>query len=491
MTDQALGQSSEEDNTIGLAPPRGVPTFAGRVSVPSSSGLPVAEESGGWSSPPPAAAWPPPARSSGAAAAEASAVSARPEAPAFPTTSFAGTFYTTDGSAPAAAEFPPIAETPAAPAVHATRPPAMTPSPVRAEPKKSFLRMELTAKKVKREEVMHLSRQLGAFVRAGLPLIEAVRVLGDEAENPTVRKIMREVEEGLRHGEPLSDCLDRHPNVFPEYYRGILRSAELTGQLDAVLDQLAAYLERDLEARRKIKSASIYPTVIALMSLGTVVVLAVFTLPRFKVFFNSLDAELPFATRALLAVTDFVTNWWMVIIGSVVGLALAIFLALRTKAGRYAWHRLVLRLPLIGPAVRYALVERFCRVMSSMSAGGVALPDALRVATHSLRNLVFVRSLTTVGEAMLEGQGLAGPLGRTGLFPGTAARMIRVGEETGTLDTQLDVAARYFEGELDYKLKKVTAFFEPAVIIFVGLLVGFVALALVQAMYGVFDQVEV
>jgi type IV pilus assembly protein PilC len=151
----------------------------------------------------------------------------------------------------------------------------------------------------------------------------------------------------------------------------------------------------------------------------------------------------------------------------------------------------VLRLPLIGPAVRYALVERFCRVMSSMSAGGVALPDALRVATHSLRNLVFVRSLTTVGEAMLEGQGLAGPLGRTGLFPGTAARMIRVGEETGTLDTQLDVAARYFEGELDYKLKKVTAFFEPAVIIFVGLLVGFVALALVQAMYGVFDQVEV
>ena len=338
---------------------------------------------------------------------------------------------------------------------------------------------------------MHLSRQLGAFIRAGLPLIEAVHTLGEEASNTTLRKLMAEVEEGLRHGETLSDCLDRHPKVFPEFYRGILRSAELTGQLDTVLDQLAKYLERDLEARRRIKAAAIYPSMIAGMAVVTVVVLSVFTLPRFKTFFASLDAELPWSTRVLMGITDFLTGWWPAIAGALAGLALIVFLALRTNGGRYARDRLILKIPVIGETVRAALVERFCRVMSSMAGAGVALPEALRVATGSLRNLVFTRSLGQVSEAMLEGQGLAAPLARTGLFPPTAARMIRVGEETGTLEDQLDVTARYFEGELDYKLKKVTSLFEPAVIVFMGVVVGFVALALVQAMYGIFNRVQV
>src|SRR5215813_11476506 len=139
------------------------------------------------------------------------------------------------------------------------------------------------AKAVKRDELMHLSRQLGAFVQAGLPLIEAVRILGEEAKNSTDRGVMADIEEGLRRGEPFSDLLDRHPKVFPEYYRGIMRSAELTGHLDVVLMQLARYLERDLEARRKISAAMIYPSVIAGMSLVTVAILSAFVLPKFKV----------------------------------------------------------------------------------------------------------------------------------------------------------------------------------------------------------------
>ncbi|MFG2038623.1 type II secretion system F family protein [Dactylosporangium sp. NPDC048998] len=357
--------------------------------------------------------------------------------------------------------------------------------------KKSFLQIELSPPRVKREEVMHLSRQLGAFVRAGLPLIEAVRAIGEEATNSSIRRMMSEVEEGLRAGERLSDCFDRHPKIFPEFYRGILRSAELTGQLDTVLEQLAKYLERDLEAKRKIKAAAIYPSMIALMSLVTVVVLASFVLPRFKVFFAGLHAELPLPTRILMAITDFFMQWWWAVLAGLAVIAVSIYLTLRTEGGRYARDRLVLRLPVIGAAVRFALVERFCRILSSMASAGVALPEALRVATESLRNLVFMRSLAQVGEAMLEGEGLAQPLSSTGLFPATAARMIRVGEETGTLDIQLEVTARYYEGELDYKLKKVTALFEPAVIIVMGLIVGFVAVALVSAMYGIFNQVTV
>jgi type IV pilus assembly protein PilC len=301
---------------------------------------------------------------------------------------------------------------------------------------------------------------------------------------------MADVEQGLHRGDSLSNCFDRHPRSFPAYYRGILRSAELTGHLDTVLDQLAKYLERDLEARRRIKQAMIYPAMIAGLALFTVVVLAGFVLPRFRTFFDTLDAKLPLAPRILLAVTDFVSGWWWAVLGGIVAAVLIVLLVVQSKSGRYAWDKFLLGLPIIGGTIRYALVERFCRVLASMAAAGVALPEALRVSTESLRNRVFIRSLARVNEEMLEGQGLAVPLSRTRLFPGTAARMIRVGEETGTLETQLEVTARYYETELDYKLKKLTALFEPAIIIAVGLVVGFVAIAMVTAMYGIFDQVE-
>ncbi|MEV4146090.1 type II secretion system F family protein [Amycolatopsis sp. NPDC049691] len=357
--------------------------------------------------------------------------------------------------------------------------------------KKSVLRLELTAPRVKREVVMHLSRQLGAFVRAGLPLIDAVRILGDEASNSTVARMLRQVEQGLRGGERLSDCVDRHPKIFPEFYREILRSAELSGQLDVVLDQLANYLERDLEARRRIKAALIYPAMIALMSVVTVVVLATFVLPRFKAFFASLHAVLPLPTRMLLAVTDFLGEWWWALLAGGLVAGLLYLAAVRTPSGRYARDRVVLSLPAIGPTVRHALVERFCRILSSMVGAGVPLPEALRVATESLRNRVFLRGLARVAEAVLEGEGLARPLAGSGLLPVTAAQMIRVGEDTGTLDTQLEITAQYYEGELDYRLKKLTALFEPAVIVVMGLLVGFVAVALVSAMYGIFNQVHI
>jgi type IV pilus assembly protein PilC len=145
----------------------------------------------------------------------------------------------------------------------------------------------------------------------------------------------------------------------------------------------------------------------------------------------------------------------------------------------------------IGSTVQYALVERYCRILASMVAAGVALPEALRVASGSIRNVVYTRALTQVEEAMLEGEGLAGPLAATGLFPPTAAQMMRVGEDTGSLDVQLEVAARYYERELDYKIKRVMTLIEPIVIVGMGLIVGFVAIALVSAMYGIFNQVQV
>jgi type IV pilus assembly protein PilC len=234
----------------------------------------------------------------------------------------------------------------------------------------------------------------------------------------------------------------------------------------------------------------IYPSVVAALSLATVAVLASFVLPRFKEFFASLDAELPLPTRMLLAVTDFLTEWWWALGAGLAGFVLLVFTITRTQPGRYARDRLLLAVPVLGGTIRFALVERFSRILSSMVSAGVQLPEALRVATGSLPNRVYRRSLSEAREALLEGGGLAGPLAATGLFPTTAAQMMRVGEDTGTLDTQLEVTAQYYEGELDYKLKKLIGLFEPAVIIVMGVVVGFVAIALVSAMYGIFRQVQ-
>lgn len=362
---------------------------------------------------------------------------------------------------------------------------------IRVTEKKSFLQAELSGPRVKREDLMHLSRQMAAFVRAGLPILEAVKTIGAESANSSVRRVMRDIENGLRGGERFSDCLDRHPKVFPDFYRGILRSAELTGELDVVLSRLAIYIERDLEARRKIQAATIYPCVIIVMSVITVTVLAAFVLPKFKVFFNGLDAKLPLATRMLLALTDFLTTWWWALAVGVGLLAVLIFAVLRTERGRYSRDRLLLAIPIVGTTIQFALVERFCRILASMVNAGVALPEALGVATESLRNRLYISALSGVNEAMLEGQGIATPLAKTGLFPATAVQMLRVGEETGTLDAQLEVTAQYYETELDYKIRRLTALFEPMVIVVMGLLVGFVAVALVSTMYGVFNQAKV
>jgi len=230
---------------------------------------------------------------------------------------------------------------------------------------------------------------------------------------------------------------------------------------------------------------------VALMSVVTVAVLAGWVLPQFKTFFASLDATLPLPTRMMLAATDFLADWWWALLGGAAVLALIVLVAVRTHGGRYARDRFLLAVPVLGGTIQFVLVERFCRILAAMVGAGVPLPEALRVATQSLRNLVFVRALSSVGESMLRGEGLAQPLTATELFPTTATQMIRVGEETGSLDTQLEVTAGYYEGELTYKIDKLTSLFEPIVLVVMGLVVGFVAVALVSAMYGIYHQVQI
>jgi type IV pilus assembly protein PilC len=297
--------------------------------------------------------------------------------------------------------------------------------------------------------------------------------------------------EALRGGSTFADAAEAHPNAFPAFYRGILRSAELTGNLDTVLEQLAAYIEREVEARQKIVSALIYPAVVSVMAVVAVIVLVTYVLPKFKDFFEGLDAKLPLPTRMLIASADFFATWWWVLSGTIIGTIVFVMIALRTDWGKTTRDRVLLSLPILGDLIRHAILERFCRILSSMVAAGVPLPDALAVTSEATNNRVYSRGLDQAREAMLRGEGLAEPLAATGLFPGAARQMFRVGEDTGSLDQQLETAAMYFDRELDYKITRFTGLFEPTIIVAVGLVVGFVAIALVSAMYGIFNQVQV
>jgi type IV pilus assembly protein PilC len=361
---------------------------------------------------------------------------------------------------------------------------------VKIREKKGFSQIEVSPERVPRVEVMHFSRQIAAFVRTGIPIIDAVRVVEEGTGNKRFKAILADVREQLSAGVPFSEALAPHEAVFPAYYLGILRSAELTGQLDTVLDQLSIYIERDMEARSKVKSALTYPAVVMVMSILTMVVMVSFVLPKFVTFFNELDSKLPLPTRMLLGVSSIFQSFWWLLLLIIVAIVVANMAITRNNSARIKRTRLIMALPVIGPIVQYSAVERFCRIIGAMTRAGVPLPETMAAAIESTNNAVFVDRLRVARDEMLQGEGVAGPLERTDLFPTAAVQMIRVGEETGTLDAQIDSAANFYSRETEYKLKRLTDLFEPAVVVFMGFIVGFVAVALISAMYGVLQGVK-
>ncbi|MDP1794357.1 MAG: type II secretion system F family protein [Acidimicrobiales bacterium] len=357
--------------------------------------------------------------------------------------------------------------------------------------KRNLAKLEITPYKADRADVMHFSRQLSAFIKAGVPIADAIDMLQGEMKDKVLRGVLTDMGESLRRGDSLAAAIGPHSDVFPPFYVSVLRSVELTGQLDIVLDQLSQYIERDLEARRKIKSALAYPVMVMGLSLMTVGIMAGFVLPRFATFFESFDAELPLPTRILLGFTGFFTAWWWAMALAVFGFVFVMLTFGRTPRGRKLKHWVALRIPMVGVVVRYAVIERFCRILCSMVKAGVPLPDALRLASDGSNNAIFEEGINKAREEMIQGKGLSQPIADTNLFPAAVTQMLAVGENTGTLDGQLESMASYYEKELEYKLKALTTMFEPMTILFMAGVVGFVAVALVSAMYGVFGQVEV
>lgn len=362
--------------------------------------------------------------------------------------------------------------------------------PVRLTEKRSRINLELTKEKVKKKELMHFTRQLAVFVKAGISLTEALETIGDETTDVALQRTLVGMVEDLRNGGTLSGAAAKYPEAFPPYYIGILSSAELTGKLDETLESLGDYLMRELDTRSKVVSALSYPGVVMVLAVFTVAILAGYVLPQFKPLFEEMDADLPFVTRMLLFVADLFTIYWYGPASFFLAIVSWFVWMSKSDKGRRSRDRLVLKLPAIKGIIEYSILERFCRILSTMIKAGVPLPDAMRTTTDATVNTVFRERLEIAQVEIMEGGGFYQPLAKTELFPGAARQMFKVGEETGTLDRQLEVASIYFDRELESRIKKFTTAFEPIMIVGVGAMVGFVAVALVQAMYGILDNMK-
>ena len=357
--------------------------------------------------------------------------------------------------------------------------------PVKIDERRGVLDFELSQSKVKKKELMHFTRQLAVFVKAGISITEALEIIGDETTDVALRRCVTSMLEDLRNGGTLSDAAAKHPEAFPKYYMGILQSSELTGKLDDSLESLAGYLEREIEARAKVVSAMSYPMVVMVMAVMTVAILAGYVLPKFKPLFEELGADLPLPTRMLLGVATLFSTMVYIPIAVTAIVGSLMYWLFKRPSGKPYKDRVLLKIPVVKGIIEYSVLERFCRILGAMVKAGVPLPEALRTTVDALDNTVYATKLEAAQEVMLEGGGFAKPLNASGLFPGAARQMFKVGEETGTLDQQLEVASVYFDRELSGRIQKFTAMFEPLMIIFVGAIVGFVAMALVSAMYGV------
>ena len=354
------------------------------------------------------------------------------------------------------------------------------------------LNIEITTEKVPPVVLMHFSRQMATFLKAGVPMTEAIDTLRRDADNKKLQSVLGDVLERVAAGRSLADALALHDEVFPPYYMAMLRSAELTGRMDEAFSQLHVYLKRDVALTRAVRKALIYPCILLGLSVVVSLIIVIFAIPKFAEFFEDFDAELPLPTRMLMGIADFVQSPAGIITGlAIVGLVIGLLVYIRTPKGRYQFHGALLKLPLIGTVVTYSSTERFCRVLGALLEAGTPLADALPTAIDCSNNLVYKDRLSTAMEGVLAGQGFADPLAQTELFPTTVIQMVRVGERTGELSDQLANSAIFYEEELDYAVEKMTSWFEPLTILFIGLVVGFVAVAMVSAMYGLYNQVEI
>jgi general secretion pathway protein F len=333
------------------------------------------------------------------------------------------------------------------------------------------------------QELALLTRQLATLAGAGLPLVECLETLNEQVEHASLKRVLTHVRQQIREGHSFAEALQAHPRMFSSIYINMIRSGEESGALPAVLSRLADYTEGQARLLRTVQSALTYPVLMVFVSSAILIFLLAYVVPQVTQVFRETGQTLPFATQVLIGISSFLaTHWWELALLSACGM-LGFSRALRTTQGRTWWDRLVLRLPWVGRLIQRLNIARVSRTLGTLLASGVPILTALGIVTQLVSNTVLRRALEDARLSVQEGETLAAPLKRSGLFPGLFLQMVAVGERSGELDHMLNRAAEAYDEEVATVLSRLTSILEPLTILVMGGVVLFIVLAILLPIF--------
>lgn len=342
-------------------------------------------------------------------------------------------------------------------------------------------------RKINQQQLLQFTRELGALLAAGLPLDRSLSILGGMVEGDEFNKVLRSLVEAVRAGKSLAVSMGEHPEVFPKIYVNMVRAGEAGGILESVLRYLTEYLENTLALKEEIKSALIYPVILATAAAVSLTVLFFFVIPKFATIFRDNSKALPLITRIVIDFSQMLAQYgWFILLALCVVIIGAV-LYVRSPEGRSEWDRFCVHGWLFGDLVRKFETARFSRTLSALLKGGVPMLEALGTVQGVVGNRLLARAIGQVQVRVREGRGMARPLGESGLFPSLALNMIAVGEETGKLETMLAEVAAYYDQEVKRTTKRLTALLEPALILTMGLIIGIVVISMLLAIFSIND----
>jgi general secretion pathway protein F len=343
-------------------------------------------------------------------------------------------------------------------------------------------------KRITGRDLVDMTQQLGALIEAGLPLDRALAIQEEIATHPRVREIVGDVLRSVRGGSSLSDALGKHhPRPFSRLYINMVRAGEKGGVLEMTLKRLGDLLREAQEFRDAVVSAMIYPFLLSLVGAGAVVFLMTFVIPRFGDIFKDLGQELPLPTQILLTTSETLQAYWWAVAAALIIAFLAFRVAASTPNGRAQLDQLWLRLPLVGDVILKSEVSRFTRILGTLLHSGVPVVTALSVIKEMMTNHVLAVAVERLADGVKRGQGLARPMAESGVFPPLARHMVRIGEETGKLEEMLLRVADTFESDVRKLVRRLTGLLEPVIILAMGLVVGFIVVAMLMAIFSISD----
>ena len=339
--------------------------------------------------------------------------------------------------------------------------------------------------KIKLGEIVLFSRQMATMVDAGIPLVQALEIIGEQIESRSFRSIVMDVKKDVAAGLSFHEALAKHPRAFSTLFVNMVRAGETSGALDAIMERLALYIEKTDSLIRKVRSAMIYPAVVVVMALLITLVLMVKVVPVFKKIFEDFGSELPLPTQILVSVSDIlVHNFLLWFVGGAVGLGVLLKL-LRTDKGRVLYDRFLLNMPIFGVIMRKVAVSKFSRTLSTLVKSGVPILTALEIVAKTADNKVIESAVNKVRVSIREGENITAPMMRSRVFPRLVVRMISVGEQTGELEKMLTKIADFYDDQVDAAVAGITSLIEPLIIGFLGVVVGGIVICMFMPIFKI------